>query len=124
MSVVGGLSSSSREKEKKSKKGKDNKDSDKKGLNMKNSDLVVASDKIDPHQIRKAVAALLQWIGKKNKKEKNGSDNILNDDDDELLYLNVTLKKIGTDRKSVKPRKMYDQDHDCVRCYYSNDHFD
>lgn len=55
---------------------------------------------LDEEQVRKAVIALLKYIGK----NKSDSNDLF--DDDEFLYLVIALKKVPQDRRKDKPLRL------------------
>ena len=68
---------------------------------------------VDAAQVRKAVAALLQYVRKRSKEGKKGKSLLGEDDDDDMngdfVYVNLALQRVAAHdpKKGMKPRKMY-----------------
>ena len=82
-------------------------------LSLSLSLCALMNHKVDREQVKRAAAALHQWI-EKQRGAARGAD--ADDDEGETIYLNVSMKHVhlgGDPVKSVKPKKMYEQ---CVHC--------
>ena len=70
---------------------------------------------VDAAQVRKAAAALLQYVRKRSKEGKKGKSLLGDNDDDDVngdfVYVNLALQRVAAHdpKKGMKPRKMYGQ---------------
>ena len=77
---------------------------------------------VDAAQVRKAVAALLQYVRKRSKEGKKGKSLLGEDDDDDMngdfVYVNLALQRVAAHdpKKGMKPRKMYGPEQQTSLC--------